>query len=347
MSKNATMHDVAAEAGVSVMTVSRALRDFANVSDATKERVKEAAKKLNYRPDPQISGAMARMRSRKKQAIHSTIAVVREYDPNDSLHEADYRFVATEDIRKSAREFGYEVEEFYLGLNGLTPKRLKEVLVARGINGIIVSPQSAQLKCSEIDFSDLSSVTFGYALTDPGLHCAATNLNMGLLRSLKRLEARGYKRIGLAVTRWIDDRSQFGYSSALQRFQATQPLDQHVPTLLFEHDKLSRNFSAFAEWMNAYQPDVVISFPQVVPEWLSRIGLRCPEDVGFVVHDWADDCEEFAGLDHRRGDVASAAIDLLVSQMWKQEVGVPEARRQLLVPIRWVEGKSIKESSAP
>jgi len=43
-----TIHDVAARAGVSTATVSRALRGFPNVSDGARARVQEAARQLDY-----------------------------------------------------------------------------------------------------------------------------------------------------------------------------------------------------------------------------------------------------------------------------------------------------------
>lgn len=51
----ATIADVAARAGVSVATVSRALRDLPNVAPATRERVRAAADELRYVSDPWAS----------------------------------------------------------------------------------------------------------------------------------------------------------------------------------------------------------------------------------------------------------------------------------------------------
>lgn len=52
---NITIEDVAAEAGVSVATVSRALRGLPNVAVTTRDRVFEVAKRLDYHPDPNAS----------------------------------------------------------------------------------------------------------------------------------------------------------------------------------------------------------------------------------------------------------------------------------------------------
>ena len=50
-----TIQDVADAAGVSVATVSRALRGLPNVALPTRVRVEAAARELEYRPDPHAS----------------------------------------------------------------------------------------------------------------------------------------------------------------------------------------------------------------------------------------------------------------------------------------------------
>ncbi len=66
--ERSTIQDVAVAAGVSVATVSRALRGLPNVAVSTRARVEAAARDLNYRPDPYAS-RLAAGRSR-------TVAVV-------------------------------------------------------------------------------------------------------------------------------------------------------------------------------------------------------------------------------------------------------------------------------
>jgi len=60
-----TIEDVAREAGVSVATVSRALRGLPNVSPRTRDRVETVAFRLRYRPDP----AAARLATGRSRTI--------------------------------------------------------------------------------------------------------------------------------------------------------------------------------------------------------------------------------------------------------------------------------------
>ncbi|NIP14991.1 MAG: LacI family DNA-binding transcriptional regulator, partial [Pseudomonadales bacterium] len=51
-SQKVTIVDVAKRAGVSIKTVSRVLNSEPNVRSDTREKVLEAAKALNYQPNP-------------------------------------------------------------------------------------------------------------------------------------------------------------------------------------------------------------------------------------------------------------------------------------------------------
>lgn len=57
-----TMEDVAREAGVSRMTVSRALREDSSVSDKTRQRILAIVKRMNYVPDL-VAGSLSTKRS--------------------------------------------------------------------------------------------------------------------------------------------------------------------------------------------------------------------------------------------------------------------------------------------
>lgn len=340
----ATLQDVARAAGVSMMTVSRVLRDAPRVADATRKRVKSVARALGYQPDPRLSRMMQMVRGRKRVRFRAVMAVLREHVPQDDLLSSSYQYVPIADIRRRARTYGYEVEEFWLGRDGMTPKRLQHILHARGIEGVLVSPQSAQLPCSEMDYSAFAAVMFGHAMREPELHLCAGNMNLGIQMAASQLRARGYLRPGVAITRWIDIRSENGYSGGWFHFQQTLPPEHQVPMLLLEHNDLNRGFSAFAQWMKAHKPDAVISFDTHAPGWLKRLGLRLPQDVGFVAHDWTPQMKDYAGIYQRRDHLAAAAVDLVATQLSQHERGVPLVPRQLMLPPEWVEGPSVRRS---
>lgn len=343
---NATLKDIARACGVSLMTVSRVLRGAPKVSDEKRELVMREAQRLNYQPDPHLARMMQVVRGKKQQRVRAVIAVIREDVPQDGLLSPTYQYVPVEHIRRRAQGHGYAVEEFFLGRDGLTPKRLQKILHARGIEGVIVSPQSLQLPCSKLDYSPFAAVTFGNAMSSPALHMCAGNMTLGIHMAAEQLAARGYKRIGVAVTRWIVNRSQFGYSGGLFHWQHGLAPEDRVPLLLFPSNDISKGFEAFAKWMGEHQPDALITFDTHVPGWLRRLGRRFPEDIGFVVHDWTPKMKEFAGIYQRREHLAAAAVDLIVTQLSQHEHGVPEVQRQIMIPPQWVDGGSVRAADA-
>ncbi|MCB1065832.1 MAG: LacI family DNA-binding transcriptional regulator, partial [Verrucomicrobiae bacterium] len=165
--KPASLNDIARAVGVSTMTVSRALRGVPKVALSTRERVFAAARTLGYEPDPHLARLMQTVRSRKKQGVRAVIAVIREQVPVDGLLGPSYQYVPIDDIRIRAQGHGYAVEEFFLGRDELTPDRLQNMLHARGIEAVIVSPQSMQLPCAKLDYTPFAAVTFGNAMRDP------------------------------------------------------------------------------------------------------------------------------------------------------------------------------------
>ena len=50
--RRTSLKDIAQELGVSIATVSRALRSSPEIGAAMQEKVKELARKMNYRPNP-------------------------------------------------------------------------------------------------------------------------------------------------------------------------------------------------------------------------------------------------------------------------------------------------------
>jgi LacI family transcriptional regulator len=337
-----TLHDLARVLGLSSMTVSRALRGAPKVARATRERVLAAAQKLGYAPDPHLARLMEAVRSRKTSGTRATIAVLREHVPQDGLLGPSYQYVPIEDIRRRARGYGYEVEEFFLGKDGLTPARLQEVLYARGTESVIVSPQSTQLPCSQMDYSPFAAVTFGNAMQKPALHMCAGNMTVGIQTAAEQLAARGYRRIGVAVTQWIVTRSQFGYSGGLFHWQHSLPVKNRVPLLLFPSNDISRGRDAFVNWMDKHSPDALITFDTHVPDWLRSMDVSFPRDIGFVVHDWTPRMKKFAGIHQRREHLAAAAVDLVVAQLSMHERGIPEVPRHIMIPPQWVEGPSVR-----
>jgi len=322
------------------MTVSRALRNEPRVAAETRERILRIAEEMGYRPDPQLSRIMTQLQERRRTSERETIAVIREAETGSDLPSPTYQYVPAEAIRERAERYGFRVEEFWLGRDGMTPKRMNQILEARGIRGVIVSPQSAGMPVSELDYSHLAAATFGYGLREPSLHRSAGNMTLAIRLATDALSDRGYRRIGLALSRWVEDRAEQAYTAAMFLYQHALPEEDRVPPFLFPTNDVAAGKATFLAWLKDNRPDALISFDQQIPEWLAEVNLHIPKDIGFLVHDWTGAMTGFAGIDHRREHVAAAGVDLVVSQLLQNEVGVPTAPRQILIPPIFRDGPS-------
>lgn len=342
-STSGTLGAVAKLAGVSVMTVSRVLRNHPRVATETRLRVMNAAKQIGYRPDPHIARLMARVRSYQRRRAEAVIALIRDDTTGDVLLDSAYHYVSLQDINDRASLHGYRAEEFRLNRQTMSVDRLHVILETRGIEGLIISPQSSNSVGVDLDYARFAAVTLGYGLQQPPLHRASTNMNRGLLQTTTELSGRGYRRIGLAVTQWIDSRSEYTYSGAMLNYQRHIPPRDRVPMLLFQENNIANDENLFCSWFTKHRPDVLITFDTYVPDWLTkRLNLRIPDQVGLVVHDWLPWHTNFSGINHRRPQVAAAAVDLLATMLMHNERDVPMVPRQVLIPPAWVDGPSVR-----
>src|SRR5687767_13061928 len=89
------LKDIAVRAGVSVMTVSKVLRDAPDISSATKARIKLLAEEMGYVPDSLAQG----LRTRTTRTIGLVISAV----TNPIFARAILA------IEEQAHEFGYDL----------------------------------------------------------------------------------------------------------------------------------------------------------------------------------------------------------------------------------------------
>ncbi|MDG1833117.1 MAG: LacI family DNA-binding transcriptional regulator, partial [Verrucomicrobiota bacterium] len=120
------LKDIAATAGVSVMTVSKALRDEPDISEKTKARIKSLATEVGYVPNHSARG----LRTRKTHQFGLVIS---------SLTNPVYTrtFMA---IEEQAHELGYEI---ILTQTLNNPKREAACirrLLARQVDGLFIRP---------------------------------------------------------------------------------------------------------------------------------------------------------------------------------------------------------------
>ncbi|MBR2822820.1 MAG: LacI family DNA-binding transcriptional regulator [Clostridia bacterium] len=123
-SENATIYDIASDAGVSIATVSRVLRGESNVSDETRQKVQRAIERRNYRPSSIARGLMSKK-------THSLGIIL------PKLLNPHYAMIFT-GAQEEARMLGYTVSLFPWSSLDTKAYDPATMLIERRLDGLIV-----------------------------------------------------------------------------------------------------------------------------------------------------------------------------------------------------------------
>ena len=277
MTKRTTIKDVAALAGVSFATVSRALDDHPDISRETKEKVRAACAQLGYVPNSAARGLTG-------QATH-TIGVVVPDVSNPYFSD-----MATA-IEQAAAERGYRMLLSNSTQDARQELQAIEGFLCRRIDGILISSLSPGIQAEHrAILGDLPCVYMGINHDSQCSYVAGDNFSGayqatryllelghrdlvflgGRERSLTREQrARGFRRA-------LEEAGLTGreYATAQAPDDSGRRWSYEIASELFRQSKL---------------PDAVLAFSDImalrVMEAAEACGVRIPEDVSLVGYD--------------------------------------------------------------
>lgn len=343
---------VAAEAGVSAMAVSLALRNHTSIPLRTRNRIRKIAARLGYRPDPNISQLMERVRAAKPSSLGTVIAYLTAHEHRFAWKKIPTQRDYHEGAARRAGELGYTLEEFWLREPGMTEQRLSRILRNRGIDGALVAPLQLPGKLFQrFHWRHFSVVELGYSLRDPVLHRCCNQQFQSMMLLLRRLLDLGYRRIGLAMGPGQDERANHHWRAAYLATQSLLPEVnlQAVPMLFGDVSHWNRD--SLARWIGETRPDVVVTVGTDVQQWLAGLGLHTPGDIGLANVDINETMPGVTGINQNALQVGAAAVDLLLSLVRTGERGLPSVPRTLMVDGDFFAGdttraKSVRRRSA-
>ena len=153
------LKDIAKDLGVSVMTVSKALRDHEDIAERTRRRIRERARELMYEPN-----LNARSLASKRTYLIGLVVP-------DMMHS----FFA--EIAKGVSEIfeplGYQILISNTAENAETELRQLRLLMARGVDGLIIA--SAAVRASRPLLDLLNTHKAHYVLVDRVISGAKAN----------------------------------------------------------------------------------------------------------------------------------------------------------------------------
>ncbi len=336
-----TLRDIAVQANVSIATVSMALRNHPRVSVGTRERIHALAKEMGYLPDPHVSELMGYLRKGRINNIRETIAFVSKMTLTE-LRATGVFWEQYVGALKRAKDLGYSVE-YHVVSSHMTETRLGSILKSRGVRGILVLPQKDQFGNSKgfesLPWENFASVAIGFSCPVPQTHRVMHDQIQALHTAMNALQNLGYRRPGLVMESWLDNRLRNHWTAGFLSCQLRYYLKKdRVPPMMDPTDS-PQLLSWFARW----RPDVLIG-PDVISviDLLKNSGYCFPGDFAYATLDkqmegrWS----HHAGIQQISSHVGETAIELLAGCLTRNEIGLPTHPQVILLPGFWVDGET-------
>jgi DNA-binding LacI/PurR family transcriptional regulator len=326
-----TMQQVADAVGLSRSAVSLALRNHPSIPPATRARVTEAARRLDYRPNPLVAALMSqhlRLRPRRRRP---TLAYVTSHPKDDPWRNYTAFVQMYDGVVRRATELGYRVEEFAFARFQSNPARLIEILRARGINGIFLAPLPGSSRTLDLDITDFVTVGLGLSVNAPVIRRVTADLfHVGRLAA-QRCADLGYRRIGFAGSAEMSSRLEHRMFAGYRQGLWDRGLAETVPPLLAPHTGI---FSTFLpSWCRSAKPEVVL-FGTFDPGCLRGV----PPEIGCVDLNVDYPGSDITGIYQNLTRIGAMAADQLHMALQQNATGPLDQPQTSLHGGLWVAG---------
>lgn len=330
---------IADKCGCSRNTVSLALKGDPRVVAARARRIRRVAAQLGYRPDPKLAQVMSQIAQKSRgNPNHLAVLVGADFgqpDPwrSNSILERFYTSMS----RRMA-EYGYSFDTFWLGQPRMTPARIRQIILHRGIEGLVVFSYASAPAVIDFDFSGFAASVIGRGLSHPRLDAAGGNLHNDLDCAVRNALRLGYKRVGLALPLSAAARSLHCWEAAYQFYQSHFPPRVRVPACVFDPE----NLPPFQRWLVRNRPDCVIGH-SITYDVLKRLGYAIPQQFGFATLVQESRLPGLAGIDLALDLISSKAVDIVVDRLRTNCLGLPTEPELILYEGQWWDGPSLPQ----
>jgi len=312
-----TLRDVADEASVSHMTVSRVVNGSRAVAPATVQRVRAAIKKLGYRPDPALSALAAYRTSGWAKREQQSVLAFLDCDADD------YSGIVLNGARGEAELHGYSIERLELSHDPIQQQKVCKRLFHRGVRGLLFGPSNGPWRFDGWMWEEFAAVSLGALSHQPALHSVSMDYFEGAMSGFRFLHGRGCRRIALAINPKLDARTGHrwlgGYCAAAKHAQRP---------VLWAATKW--NPPELRGWMQKERVDGVLTIHTAVCETARALGIPvlflnefCPPEIPHLK------------LDPK--EIGTEGVRMLHHLVLQREFGLPAEPRRISLRGTWTE----------
>jgi len=304
------------------------------VSAQTRDFVQRRARELGYIPNPVASAFLHQVRMHGQEGYRGNLAFLMPV-----YVKRPYLTYLQEGAQSRAQELGYGLE--IIRVDEYNASRLSHLLHSRGILGIIVGPLPRAVGHMTLDWSKFAVSTYGYSMIRPAVHRVVHHHSEGIRTIFRMCRRKGFRRIGLALRKEADMRSDRQWSSEFLGIQQILPKTERVCPLLASASHYSPE--KVFHWINKEKPEVVIFHASECVADLIQFLKKKPAPITCVVLDRKPN-DIFAGIDQQFASCGKLLVDSLSSQIFHNERGVPDMPIVSMVNGLWVDHPSLKVS---
>lgn len=340
-----SVRSLARELGISRTAVSLALQNSTRVSAALREKVQRAAKAAGHVPNARLVALMSEVRRSSVPSFRGTIGLITlfpEERPWLELPPWAALGMVVRGAEERAAAHGYKLEQVWAKRPGQTVQRLRKILEARGIRGLLCLGSLDPEERFPDELREFAVVTFAASIPDR-LHRVVSDFTHDGRRLFDELVARGYRRPGLVILISGDRRTDHLYSATFLSHQERRFAGKPVPVLRAEvWDEV-----AFAEWFDAHEPDVVVlhehfEYLAEVEAFLRKRRVKVPREVGLALLDKNPDRARYAGICQNPERMGAVLTEMLLGRLLLGDFGMPAHPKIELVQGEWNEGKTLR-----
>ena len=273
--RRTSLKDLAHELGVSIATVSRALRSSPEIGVEMQQRVKELAKKMNYRPNP-----FAQSLRREAPKIIGVVV------PNLVTH---YYSAVLDGIEDEASKSGYSIISANSHEDFDTEARVVDNFISMHVEGIVACLAQSTTDYShykEIADMGIPLVFFGRTCLPEQFSSVKANGDEAAQEATQHLIDTGSRRIAfIGGPNHLDmvRRRKHGYLEALRENRL--PIDREMVVC----DKIDYQLALDATKRlleREDRPDAILAFNDIITfaafAAIKEMKMRIPEDVALI-----------------------------------------------------------------
>ncbi|MCC5843985.1 MAG: LacI family DNA-binding transcriptional regulator [Verrucomicrobia bacterium] len=350
-----TLKTIAEKAGVSVSTVSLALRNDPRIKAQTRDEIRKLAQELGYTPNPLLS-SLASRQFRKSETFEGLGIAYFTCLPNiTNPAKQNYPYVTAymNGAAPRAQELGYRLEHVELSTQKSLPA-LGRTLYQRGFAGILLGPVRDAKE--EFDFPWELFCVVACGGVEPHLarrfHWVKTDF-FGITRQAYQRAWRAGRRNIVVVlaeqTGEIEETDlRFGAIASIgKRLHPDQAprVFTYKQTLTKEQSVTMRE--EFVDYVRKHKPDAVIGYGPEFYYALIQNGFKIPEDLVFIsLHIRPNDkwYDPLSGYLINQMKIGRAAIDQIDSQIHYGIRGPVEEPRTITLMPDWLERETFRVS---